>query len=460
MGRQVNRLVRSLVSTQLDLERKQEAWATADRQARSQALVGKLASLSACLKFAQNVKQDLIQHSNALMQALQGLQQVVPHLEEPLKSLQGFQQQIQQWDQTAYRGWEQQQMSPGVGQNVQHYMMNYPRQQSSRLLEIAEKALGIVQAAKQDDSRIQRVAAQIRKLAQPQGQIQQRMFQNQISALQRLVNQGQEHIKALQKAHATDPTAQAIAQGYGQFMSYLSDRVESWSAQQSQPTASVLVEAAAKAQKFLRQAAVFLSRQRVATSEKNEIIKKLAEVDRGLDSWNVTRLVAASRKAQNGLFLAIRKLEASQKKSVALNYSPILREAWHQLEALDDMSQGEGDGEDLIKDIEDSDPEELSEALSDKLGSVREAKGKKKIKKKTPKRKTKRTKKRKKNPAISDDPWSGKKQTFDSAYKKVDHARSQLTKLMAKLAEASLVRGDVRYALSMLEKVLEAMRRC
>ena len=102
----------------------------------------------------------------------------------------------------------------------------------------------------------------------------------------------------------------------------------------------------------------------------------------------------------------------------------------------------------------------LAEALSETMTSSKTAKGKK-VKKKTPKKKVKRTKKkRKKKPAIGDDPWCGKKQTFDSAFKKVDKARAQLAKLMAKLAEISLVRGDVRYALSMLEKVLEAMQRC
>lgn len=189
-------------------------------------------------------------------------------------------------------------------------------------------------------------------------------------------------------------------------------------------------------------------------------------LDAELGRWNSKRLASNVRQAQNSLYLAVQKLEGSK----ITQFTPLatrLRGAWGELEtvdssitrtALSDLSDdlAEKQTEELSEELDKVDPEELSKALEEVLEKSA-ARRKKSPGKKTVKRK-KNTKK--KRPAIGDDPWCGKKQTFDSAFKKVDRAKTQLATLMGRLAETSLVRGDVRYALSMLEKVLEAMQRC
>lgn len=196
------------------------------------------------------------------------------------------------------------------------------------------------------------------------------------------------------------------------------------------------------------------------------ITQEADRLDAELGRWNSERLASNVRQAQNSLYLAVQKLEGSK----IPQFSPLatrLRGAWGELEtvdanitrtALSDLSDNlaEMQTEELAEELDKVDPEELSKALEEVLEKSA-ARGKKSPGKKTVKRK-KNTKK--KRPAIGDDPWCGKKQTFDSAFKKVDRAKTQLANLMGRLAETSLVRGDVRYALSMLEKVLEAMQRC
>lgn len=86
--------------------------------------------------------------------------------------------------------------------------------------------------------------------------------------------------------------------------------------------------------------------------------------------------------------------------------------------------------------------------------TIEAAKTKKKKKKK------KKVKEKKTLAPIENDPWMGKKKTFDSAYKKIEHASTQLSRILDKVDTASLVYGDVRYARDMVEKILAAMRRC
>lgn len=81
--------------------------------------------------------------------------------------------------------------------------------------------------------------------------------------------------------------------------------------------------------------------------------------------------------------------------------------------------------------------------------------------KKKPKSKSKKkTKTKKKLSPIENDPWMGRRKTFDSAYRKIEHAGAQLARILEKVDTASLVYSDVRYARDMIDKVIAAMGRC
>ncbi|MDP2727567.1 MAG: hypothetical protein Q8P59_08480, partial [Dehalococcoidia bacterium] len=487
-----NRVLRSLVSSHLDQERKWASWAQVDRQARSLNLVRKVALEAIRSLEAQDPNQapaqsepvdlneaqaNLLRLSQQLIEAFGRLVEADPRLSEALKNLQITHKKLESWRPSAYPSLGNPQASSNkvaFATLVKNLVRCASRLViSSSVGEVRDQAVRIVQGMEILQRKITQsagVSDQFKHFVEkspsaqkPSPEVLSQLPQI-VSTLRNFVTQAAPIFKGLSETFKDDPQGAEITKFYAEFAGYLDDVLTA-----KEYSLQDVTKAAGKFQKLLRRAAAFLYRNRTASVEtRNASIKTLASIDEALNEWNEARLSTSVREAQNILTQAYQKLQKSAGGKLATT-PPVLnlKLAWNELESIDadlgkdalmDMSDNSGGNskdqgklKDLVDQMEDADPQELGDAIEEVMdkSSSKVAKGKKKTKK-TPQKRQKTQKKKKKRPALGDDPWCGKKPTFDSAFKKVNHARSQLSRLMAKLAETSLVRGDVRYALSML----------
>lgn len=487
-----NKLIHSLVSAHSKSEQAYDSWSAVERQARSVALRDKLAAQHVARTKAAGTEESRQQLLKAGGELLRQLQRIVQHdasYASVLNKVQVLLGQLEQWDTSAPVG-------PRQGSLLGRVAFALDR--------VAEVAVKIAKIRRSKSvKRLAKVAATIRKISYdypagygPAEYPEYRVPGPQQQPSQQTAPRLPPQINVRTLPHYLGKAVQDVEKALGPVDQFFggspaeAQYVQPWKdalkeirdlLARPQATSASVVSAVNVLRFAMKKAANFAHQQGASAS----VITPIAHAD-----WDLQRAASSVIEAEvtatlESVARVAMSLEGAASKSYkgkvaasarALGGDPSIKNLKLALaelvavreevrkNALMDMSDnGEDadDAEDITEKLDELDEDELAEALEesmDKAGS-RIAKGKKKKKKKSPKKKTKK-KKKKKAPPISDDPWAGKKQTFDSAYKKIDHARTQLARLIGKLSETSLVRGDVRYALSMVEKILEAMRRC